>query len=113
VADIVDIAFFVALLVLAVVIVILLLRRQTGKAGIDPATLTALLTASISQSSGVIKGALAESLQEMKIGEDIGAIKSSANSMTGVALQLQSLSFRRRSWDSRSQFLALASLMLT
>lgn len=94
-ADIVDVGLLTAILVVTIILLVILIRRRPSKTELDPASLTAMLSASLSQSSGVIKGALAQSLMEMKIGEGIGAIKTSAESMTGVAQQLQALFLRK------------------
>ncbi len=94
-ADILDIALFTVVILLIVVVVVLLLRKQGAAGGIDPKTMATAVAASLEQSSSILKGAFAESLREMKIEEEIGAIKSSAESMINVAQQIQTLFVRK------------------
>ena len=89
-ADLVDLAFFVTIVVLVIVVLILLLRSRPATQ-VDPSAMTPVMTDAITRSSGIFRGAITESLRELKVGEDIGAIKTSAASIVTVAQSLQTL----------------------
>jgi DNA recombination protein RmuC len=67
----------------------------------DPNTLQALLQASIAQSSDVLRGAFASSIQDLGLHEDIGAIKNTAKQILDSSQNLQTLFEVKR---GRAQF---------
>ncbi len=94
-ADIVDIAFLSVIVVLIVIVLVLLLRRSAATGETEPATIASAIATSLEKSSSILRGALADSLRELKLDEGVGAIKTSAESMVGVANQMQTLFLRK------------------
>ncbi len=95
-ADIVDIAFLSVIIVLVALVLVLLLRRSVSREQMDPSALASAVTTSLEQSSSILKGAFADSLSQLKLEENLGAIKTSAESMVGVSHQMQALFLRKQ-----------------
>ncbi len=94
-ADIVDIAFLSVIVGLIVIVLVLFLRRSGAREEMNPAAIASAIATSLEQSSGILKGVFADSLRDLRLEEDLGAIKTSAESMVGVAQQMQTLFLRK------------------
>lgn len=109
-ADIVDVAFLSVIVILVVMVLVLLLRRSDAKEQMDPSALASAVTTSLEQSSSILKGAFADSLSQLKLEENLGAIKTSAESMVGVSHQMQAL-FLRKSKRAEWSEMQLAEIL--